>query len=335
MSEISKKDYDCELIQDLLPLYHDGICSKSSQKIVEEHLKDCSRCRIMAENLEKNNVDEILIQEKNNILKTHKKRERKKTFTVGIVTAGVLMIPVIVSLICNLAIGHALDWFFIVLASMLLTASLTVVPLTVEKEKGMWTILTSVGSLLLLLLVCCIYTHGDWFLVAAASCILGISIFLAPYLVYHIPLPPFLADKKGLLVMVWDTLWLYIVIIVCGIYMGEDAFYWRMSLSTAFYALLLPWFIFIAVRYFKMHPLTKTGLSVIAFGFYTAFANDAAAFLSGYHVDRSIFQADLRKGFPASDIEILNANIFVMILIVSVVLGALLVWAGHVRSKKE
>ena len=26
----------CDVIQDLLPLYHDGVCSKESRKIVEE-----------------------------------------------------------------------------------------------------------------------------------------------------------------------------------------------------------------------------------------------------------------------------------------------------------
>ena len=35
---MSKKKYDCEMVRDLLPLYHDGICSDSSKKIVEEHI---------------------------------------------------------------------------------------------------------------------------------------------------------------------------------------------------------------------------------------------------------------------------------------------------------
>lgn len=35
----------CEIIKDLLPLYHDGVCSKESTNIVEEHLKQCENCR--------------------------------------------------------------------------------------------------------------------------------------------------------------------------------------------------------------------------------------------------------------------------------------------------
>ena len=36
---------DCEIIRDLLPLYHDGACSQASRAAVEEHLKTCPACR--------------------------------------------------------------------------------------------------------------------------------------------------------------------------------------------------------------------------------------------------------------------------------------------------
>ena len=36
---------DCELIQDLLPLYAEGLCSPASRRAVEEHLSDCEDCR--------------------------------------------------------------------------------------------------------------------------------------------------------------------------------------------------------------------------------------------------------------------------------------------------
>lgn len=37
--------YPCSLIQDLLPLYHDGVCSEESNKIIEVHLSECSSCK--------------------------------------------------------------------------------------------------------------------------------------------------------------------------------------------------------------------------------------------------------------------------------------------------
>lgn len=37
--------YDCELIQDLLSLYEEDLCSAASRKAVEEHLQACAHCR--------------------------------------------------------------------------------------------------------------------------------------------------------------------------------------------------------------------------------------------------------------------------------------------------
>jgi len=35
----------CEIIKDLLPLYHDGVCSNDSRTMVEEHLAYCDSCK--------------------------------------------------------------------------------------------------------------------------------------------------------------------------------------------------------------------------------------------------------------------------------------------------
>lgn len=35
----------CEIIADLLPLYHDGVCSHGSRVMVEEHLAECNDCK--------------------------------------------------------------------------------------------------------------------------------------------------------------------------------------------------------------------------------------------------------------------------------------------------
>lgn len=37
--------YPCKLIQDLLPLYLDGLCSEESKEAVESHLSECSACK--------------------------------------------------------------------------------------------------------------------------------------------------------------------------------------------------------------------------------------------------------------------------------------------------
>ena len=39
MSKIS-----CDIIQDMLPLYYDEVCSADSRKMIEEHLQECEKC---------------------------------------------------------------------------------------------------------------------------------------------------------------------------------------------------------------------------------------------------------------------------------------------------
>ena len=34
----------CKIIEDLLPMYHDGICSEESSDLIEEHLRECPNC---------------------------------------------------------------------------------------------------------------------------------------------------------------------------------------------------------------------------------------------------------------------------------------------------
>lgn len=36
---------ECKIVEDLLPLYHDGICSQESRELVEGHLNKCRNCR--------------------------------------------------------------------------------------------------------------------------------------------------------------------------------------------------------------------------------------------------------------------------------------------------
>ena len=35
----------CAVIEDLLPLYHDGVCSEESRQLVDGHLEGCRTCR--------------------------------------------------------------------------------------------------------------------------------------------------------------------------------------------------------------------------------------------------------------------------------------------------
>lgn len=46
----------CKIIEDLLPLYHDGVCSEESREMIEEHLAQCAQCRSLL-----SEIDEELV----------------------------------------------------------------------------------------------------------------------------------------------------------------------------------------------------------------------------------------------------------------------------------
>ena len=322
---MNKSNYDCELIQDLLPLYQDNACSDTSREIVNEHIAECDKCKNMLNNLQNTSVDDYLISSKNSVLENHAKKERKRTAAIGIFTASILMIPVIVCLICNIAIGHGLDWFFIVLTSLLIVASVTVVPMTVQKNALLWTMTGFTASLLLLLMTCCIYTNGDWFFIAAIPVIFGLSIIFMPYIICHIPLPKALQNKKALLTMLWDTLWLYILIFECGIYTSYEP-YWRNALLITTFSLILPWIVFLFIRYTKLHPVTKAGVCTIIVGIFTTFADDVISFILYGHSDVNISDANLLKWHV--DVTTTDANIRLTILFTSIIIGIALIITG-------
>lgn len=328
-----RKAYDCELIQDLLPLYQDNVCSDVSRKIVEEHLAECDACSNVAEKLKNTTVDDSLVREKNGVLREHAKQERRKSVTVGVCMAGILMIPVIVCLICNLAIGHGLDWFFIVLASLLVTASLTVIPMVIQDNRGLWTLGSFVLSLTLLLLVTSIYSHGKWFFLADIPTIFGLSVVFMPYVIRNIRLPKVFEHSKALIVMLWDTIWLYAVIVVCGLHTKNPQEYWNVSLKITTFCVIYPWILFLVIRYLRVNGLIKAGISIGLTGIFVAFVNDVIFFVTDGKWHMALLDADLSYwGENVSGVNVLDANIKLMILLTLVLIGVLLIVAGIMKT---
>lgn len=330
--------YECEMIRDLLPLYHDKVCSNVSERVVEEHLEECAPCREIAKKLKNTAYDEKLQIERESVIGAHARKVKRKTFMVGAYMAGILMIPVGVCLICNIAIGHSLDWFFIVLASLMVFASLTVVPLVVEGKRGLCTLGAFTISLLFLLLVCNIYSRGRWFPVAASGVLLGLSVVFMPFVVYQIKLPKPLHCQKGLLVMTVDTILLYGVIIISHFYGRADKIYLLKGLMINTICLLLPWVVFGIIRYLKTNGLIKAGICTIIIGVFCAFINDVIALVLEGRLHICILNADLSRwamGMPMTGQgNTVDANVWLLTLIFSLTIGICLIAAGVKKSRK-
>lgn len=55
----------CNVIEDILPIYYDGVCSDESATLIEEHLKECTKCsRVLSDlcsgiDIPKKSMDEL------------------------------------------------------------------------------------------------------------------------------------------------------------------------------------------------------------------------------------------------------------------------------------
>lgn len=155
----------------------------------------------------------------------------------------------LICFICNLAVGHTLDWFWVVLTSELLCASLTLLPVLVQKQRELITLGAFTFCLELLMLTCALFTGiTDWFPVAALGTLLGLSVCFLPYALGKLPLPSFLADKKGLLYFGVNTILLLLLMLSVDCY-GSEHWFLMPGLPITFYCLLLPWGCFLMIRY--------------------------------------------------------------------------------------
>ena len=78
---MEKNKLQCEIVQDLLPSYVDGLTSEVTNEAVEEHLKACDGCTKVKERMEEKEppvADEEQRQEIDFLKKTRKKTRNSK-----------------------------------------------------------------------------------------------------------------------------------------------------------------------------------------------------------------------------------------------------------------
>ena len=82
----------CEVIEDLLALYHDDVCSELTKEIVEEHLAQCASCKAKLDLIE----EEIHLPQQDyeavDTLKKIKKKVKIKEIRSILVTVAILVV---------------------------------------------------------------------------------------------------------------------------------------------------------------------------------------------------------------------------------------------------
>ena len=88
--------------------------------------------------------------------------------------------------------------------------ALIAVPLLVPEDKFFWTFCAFTASLLLLLGVTCIYTRGDWFWIASAGVLFGLSVIFLPFLLRAKPLQKLIGNTNRWLIVIGVDLALFV-----------------------------------------------------------------------------------------------------------------------------
>ncbi len=89
---------------------------------------------------------------------------------------------VLICFICDLAVCHALDWFWIVLTGVGLFWCLTTLPFFVERRRVLWAMGSGTACLLLLLLACWAYQGGFWLMGGLAITAISLALPWGGYL---------------------------------------------------------------------------------------------------------------------------------------------------------
>lgn len=167
---------------------------------------------------------------------------------------GCYLLTIAVCFICDLATRHGLDWFWIVLTSLMLAFSFTNLPLMVDKEKGILCLGSATVSLFLLFFACWCWTRGPQ--LGFASAVTAVCLAL-PWGLYL--LARFCPKHRGFpaIVMASVTAWSFLLVLLCTAATGNDT---RFGLLITLFSYVPVWCIFTVAAYVPLHGCLKAGL---------------------------------------------------------------------------
>ena len=193
---------DCEIIRDLLPLYVDDICSEKSRELVDEHLRECTECGSLLDRLKRTEIENGLKAEKEDAISYGFRKFKQLSARTGITASGLFMIPLLVLLAINLLAGSQLGWFLIMVAALIVAASVIAVPILVPESKLFWTLCAFTASTELLLGVICLVTRGTWFGIAGSAVLFGLAVCFLPWAIRAKPLRKWIGNRSKVLIVI-------------------------------------------------------------------------------------------------------------------------------------
>lgn len=192
------------------------------------------------------------------MVKSYKRFVRGYTIITGI---GYLA-AIIPSFIYNVAHG-GIGWFMVLITSLMLTFSFINVPVLVKENRALWTLGASTVSLMLLYAAGCVYSHGDWFVMAVLGTLLGESIVFLPFVLRSDVFEKYAGNCKGFICMAADSV-LTFACVIYGTLKNGDVADLREGMAATVACVALVWAVFLIIRYLKVNGFFKGALCFAA-----------------------------------------------------------------------
>ena len=241
-------------------------------------------------------------------------------------------IAVAVCFICDLAVFHTLDWFWIVLAACALAFCFTNLPFLFQRNR-LAVCLGSASMCLILLLLACWVNVGGWWIIGAlaitAVCIALPWTWWAIWRFWGRHILPLCGAAF--------TAWVFLLLAVIWAFTGGD---WLFSVAyplalagTAFF-----WEGFAVLYWLKAGPWLKGGVIALLASFATPVFNSLCGLILEDMGGPSFWQyfsaRDMLARRAAGDVSWVNSLIFQIMLACSLVIAAIGVIAEIRRGKK-
>lgn len=268
---MTDKKLPCDVVQDLLPLYVDGVCSADSRQLVDAHLAECDDCRRVLADLQESETEVAFHADAKAVIRAHNKHQSKTALALGVLIS--VFLTGVMGVMLYVTLKGWSDWqtTITVGASLLFLAGLTAVPLLASSKRLTKAIVFS--TLALVLVILCEEAFfgeesGLETLQIITATIFAISLFAFPVVVRQAHLPEPLCHHKLVITMLWDSIWFVLMMLFLAIDVPQEmGFVMVATLSLVAVA----WLIALVARYLRVHWLAKGGIAVVLLALWTAF----------------------------------------------------------------
>jgi len=220
----------CDIIKDLLPLYHEEVCSAESKQLVEEHLINCENCKEMASKMKNDSLDEVLVKEKTTLLSRCINKVNKTSKLFGIGCATIITLPIITGVLMGIFVSKNITISNIIISAILIAIACFLgfyfnVPLKfmgeqygVTKKKsfyvGVWLAVIYMIPIIVCFIVNLAYNRTlNWFYIVLAAHFVAASVTVIPLIA---------PKKKFLCTIASFTVSLLFLLLVIGLHEGGN-----------------------------------------------------------------------------------------------------------------